>query len=295
MEQWLRLLGSGCRQISEVKWTLENPELYSTIIRWSPVFENSRGQAIKEYLKIVFRSRWCLHRSLVENEEELYSNVKQACRADFALFPETGIPMDHEELSVSFVSFLCLSHPCPEAFRTSPCKPCPHTWHTNHNFWKWRLVGEMTTSFTTRLYVDSVDYLSTFAGKMPKEEIPLSNLGSNGYKKLRNKGKTPSNADEEGGYGSTNDDTPLMPDVVDNGFDDEEGYSEGYQSSDSGAKDRKKRKGKKNREGFCKRCFKFWCCCGLLESCRRWAKWKMTNKSIMLWKSLRTSFSFSLL
>ncbi|XP_029184448.2 probable phospholipid-transporting ATPase IIA isoform X1 [Acropora millepora] len=126
----------------------------------------------------------------------------------------------------------------------------------------------MTTSSTTRLYVDSVDYLSTFAEKMPKEEIPLSNLGSNGYKKLRNKGKTLSNADEEGGYGSTNDDTPLMPDVVDNGFDDEEGYSEGYQSSDSGAKDRKKRKGKKNREGFCKRCFKFWCCCGLLESCR---------------------------
>lgn len=127
----------------------------------------------------------------------------------------------------------------------------------------------MTTSSTTRLYVDSVDYLSTYAEKMPKEEIPLSNLGSNGYKKLRNKGKTLSNADEEGGYGSTNDDTPLMPDVVDNGFDDEEGYSEGYQSSDSGAKDRKKRKGKKNREGFCKRCFKFWCCCGLLESCRR--------------------------
>ncbi|KAK2560742.1 putative phospholipid-transporting ATPase IIB [Acropora cervicornis] len=103
----------------------------------------------------------------------------------------------------------------------------------------------MTTSSTTRLYVDS---LSTFAEKMPKEEIPLSNFGSNGYKKLRNKGKTLSNADEEGGYGSTNDDTPLMPDVVDNGFDDEEGYSEGYQSSDSGAKDRKKRKGKKNRE-----------------------------------------------
>lgn len=115
MEQWLRLLGPGCRQISEVKGTLENPELYSTIIRWSPVFENSRGQAIKEYLKIVFRSRWCLHRSLVENEEELYSNVKQACRADFALFPETGIPMDHEELFHLF-HFFASPIPAPRHF-----------------------------------------------------------------------------------------------------------------------------------------------------------------------------------
>ena len=127
----------------------------------------------------------------------------------------------------------------------------------------------MTTSSTTRLYVDSVDYLSTSASKMPHEDIPLSNLGSNGYKKLRNKGKARSSAEEEAGYGSTNDDTPLMPDVVDDGFDDEEEYSEGYQSSDSGAKDRKKRKRKRNKEGCCKRCFKFWCCCGFLSSCRR--------------------------
>ena len=131
------------------------------------------------------------------------------------------------------------------------------------------LIYEMTSSSTTRLYVDSVDYLSTFTREMPQEEIPLSNLGSNGYKKLRNKGKTRSNAEEEAGYGSTNDDTPLMPDVVDDGFDDEEGYSEGYQSSDSGAKDRKKRKKRKTREGCCKRCFKFWCCCSFLTSCRR--------------------------
>lgn len=104
---------------------------------------------------------------------------------------------------------------------------------------------------------------------MPYEEVPLSNLGSNGYKKLRNKGKGRSSTEEEAGYGSTNDDAPLMPDVVDDGFDDEEGYSEGYQSSDSGAKDRKKRKKRKNKEGCCKHCFKFWCLCGFLTSCRR--------------------------
>lgn len=121
----------------------------------------------------------------------------------------------------------------------------------------------MTTSSTTRLYVESTDYSST----MPYEAVPLNNLGTNGYRKLRNNGKTRSNTEEEAGYGSTNDDTPLMPVVVDDGFDDEEGYSEGYQS-DVGAKDRKKRKRRRDKEGCCKRCFKFWCCCGFLSSCR---------------------------
>ena len=265
MEQWLRLLSHGCTQISEVKGALENPKLYSTIIRWSPVFENSRGQAIQKYLKIVLRSRWCLHCSLV-------LKCKASIESGFCFVSWYWNPSGPRRTVCFVCIFFASPLPTPrQPFMTILYKLCPHTWHTSHNFSKWRLIGEMTTSSTTRLYVDSVDYLSTFAGKMPKEEIPLSNLGSNGYKKLRNKGKTLSNADEEGGYGSTNDDTPLMPDVVDNGFDDEEGYSEGYQSSDSGAKDRKKRKGKKNREGFCKRCFKFWCCCGLLESCRRWA------------------------
>ena len=122
----------------------------------------------------------------------------------------------------------------------------------------------MTTSSTTRLYVESTDYSST----MPYEAVPLNNLGTNGYRKLRNNGKTRSNTEEEAGYGSTNDDTPLMPVVVDDGFDDEEGYSEGYQS-DVGAKDRKKRKRRRDKEGCCKRCVKFWCCCGFLSSCRR--------------------------
>ena len=129
---------------------------------------------------------------------------------------------------------------------------------------RWR-SNEMTTSSTTRLYVESTDYSST----MPYEAVPLNNLGTNGYRKLRNNGKTRSNTEEEAGYGSTNDDTPLMPVVVDDGFDDEEGYSEGYQS-DVGAKDRKKRKRRRDKEGCCKRCFKFWCCCGFLSSCRRW-------------------------
>ena len=129
---------------------------------------------------------------------------------------------------------------------------------------RWR-SNEMTTSSTTRLYVESTDYSST----MPYEAVPLNNLGTNGYRKLRNNGKTRSNTEEEAGYGSTNDDTPLMPVVVDDGFDDEEGYSEGYQS-DVGAKDRKKRKRRRDKEGCCKRCFKFWCCCRFLSSCRRW-------------------------
>lgn len=127
----------------------------------------------------------------------------------------------------------------------------------------------MTTSSTTRLYVDSVDYLSTSAVEMPYEEVPLSNLGSNGYKKLRNKGKSRASSEEETGlYGST-DDAPLMVDGVDDDFDDDQGLSEGYQSSDSGAKDKKKWKNKRKKEGCCKRCCKFWCCCGFLTSCRR--------------------------
>lgn len=126
----------------------------------------------------------------------------------------------------------------------------------------------MTTSSATRLYVDAVDYLSTSTAEMPYEEVPLSNLGSNGYKKLRNKGKTRASLEDEVGYGST-DDAPLMVDDVDDDFDDDRGLSEGYQSSDSGAKDKKKRKSKKKKEGCCKRCFKFWCCCGFLSSCRR--------------------------
>ncbi|KAL9974886.1 hypothetical protein ACROYT_G011986 [Oculina patagonica] len=126
----------------------------------------------------------------------------------------------------------------------------------------------MTTSSTTRLYVDSVDYLSTSAVEMPYEEVPLSNLGSNGYKKLRNKGKSRASPEEETGlYGST-DDAPLMVDDVDDDFDDDQGLSEGYQSSDSGAKDKKKWKNKRKKESCCKRCCKFWCCCGFLTSCR---------------------------
>lgn len=126
----------------------------------------------------------------------------------------------------------------------------------------------MTTSSTTRLFVDSVDYLSTSASEMPYEDIPLSNLGSNGYKKLRNKAKTRSSPEDEQDYGST-DDAPLMVDDVDADFDNDQGLSEGYQSSDSGAKDRKKRKNKRKKEGCCKCCCKFWCCCGFLSSCRR--------------------------
>lgn len=126
----------------------------------------------------------------------------------------------------------------------------------------------MTTSSTTRLYVDSVDYLSTSTVEMPYEEVPLNNLGSNGYKKLRNKAKSRGNPEEEPVYGST-DDAPLMVDDVDDDFDDDQGLSEGYQSSDSGAKDKKKWKNKRKKEGCCKRCFKFWCCCGFLTSCRR--------------------------
>ncbi|KAJ7360512.1 ATP synthase subunit 9 [Desmophyllum pertusum] len=102
---------------------------------------------------------------------------------------------------------------------------------------------------------------------MPYEDIPLSNLGSNGYKKLRNKAKTRSSPEDEQDYGST-DDAPLMVDDVDADFDNDQGLSEGYQSSDSGAKDRKKRKNKRKKEGCCKRCCKFWCCCGFLSSCR---------------------------
>lgn len=124
----------------------------------------------------------------------------------------------------------------------------------------------MTTSSATRLYVDSVDYLSTSAVEMPYEEVPLSNLGSNGYKKLRNKAKSRSSPDEEPGYGST-DDAPLMVDDVED-FDEDQALSEGYQSSDSGAKDKKKWKNKRNKEGCCKRCCKFWCCCGFLKSCK---------------------------
>ena len=126
----------------------------------------------------------------------------------------------------------------------------------------------MTTSSATRLYVDSVDYLSTSAVEMPYEEVPLSNLGSNGYKKLRNKAKSRSSPEEEPGYGST-DDAPLMVDDVDEDFDEDQALSEGYQSSDSGAKDKKKWKNKRNKEGCCKRCFRFWCCCGFLKSCKR--------------------------
>lgn len=43
----------------------------------------------------------------------LYSNVKQAYRGDFALFPDTGIPLDHEELFCMYI--FCLSPPNPEA------------------------------------------------------------------------------------------------------------------------------------------------------------------------------------
>lgn len=128
----------------------------------------------------------------------------------------------------------------------------------------------MTTSrSTTRLYVDTVDYLSTSAIEMPYEEVPLNNLNSNGYQKLRNKGNSRTSPEEEAGlYGST-DDAPLMVDDVDDDFDDDHGLSEGYQSSDSGAKDRRKGKNKRKKEGCCKRCFRFWCCCGFLSSCRR--------------------------
>ena len=126
----------------------------------------------------------------------------------------------------------------------------------------------MTTSSATRLFVDSVDYLSTSAVEMPHEEVPLSNLGSNGYNKLRNKGRSRSSPDEEPGYGST-DDAPLMVDDVDDDFDDDQGLSEGYQSSDSGARDKKKWKNKRKKEGCCKRCCRFWCYCGFLTSCKR--------------------------
>ncbi|PFX32310.1 putative phospholipid-transporting ATPase IIB [Stylophora pistillata] len=77
---------------------------------------------------------------------------------------------------------------------------------------------------------------------MPYEEVPLSTLKSNGYKKLRNKANLRASPEDEPGYGST-DDAPLMVDEVDDDFDDDRGLSEGYQSSDSGDKDR--RKGKK--------------------------------------------------
>lgn len=163
--------------------------------------------------------------------------------------------------------------------KNNDCWNCPFPPYPHKNGCCWPAVpettllrwrsNEMTTSSTTRLYVESIDYLSTSAAQMPYEAVPLSNLGTNGYRKSRNNGKARSNTEEEAGYGSTNDDSPLMPVVVDDGFDDEEGYSEGYQS-DVGAKDRKRRKRRRDKEGCCKRCFKFWCCCGFLSSCRRW-------------------------
>ena len=125
-----------------------------------------------------------------------------------------------------------------------------------------------TSRSTTRLYVDSVDYLSTSATEMPYEEVPLSNLKSNGYKKLRNKANLRASPEDEPGYGST-DDAPLMVDEVDDDFDDDRGLSEGYQSSDSGDKDRRKGKNKRKKEGCCKRCWKFCCCGGFLSSFRR--------------------------